>query len=223
MLRPLITLGAALSLGTLAACNDSNGNFVHVAPTAVVRFVNATDTPISALVGGLLDTVNASLVFGNQSACLLVNLNAAQPIIFTNGLTHVTFTIATSNLFVGGNFTIIAFADLNGVIRFASLVNSFQPATGFAGVRFFNAAPTSGSVAMFGNNIQLTQPVSLGGNSGFLSLAATPVDLTFRNTSFLVLDAGIMTFLPNQLTTIILGSPPFPSTAPLRFITSVAC
>jgi hypothetical protein len=223
MFRPLYTIGAVLSLGTLSACNDSNGNFVHVAPTAVVRFINATDTPISVLVGGVLDTINASLPFGRQSACLLVNLNATQPITFTNGLTHVTLTIDTSNLFVGGNFTIIAFADLNGVIRFASLVNSFQPATGFAGVRFFNAAPTSGSVAMFGNTIQLTQPVSLGGNSGFFSLAATPVNVTFRNTTFLVLDAGPQTFLPNQLTTIVLGSPPITSTAPFRFFIVPGC
>src|SRR5262245_22494264 len=103
MFRPVYALGAVFAFGTLSACNDTNGNFVHVSPTAVVRFVNTTDTPISVLVGGVLDTVNATLVFGEQSACLLVNLNAEQPITFTNGLTHVTITAETSSLFVGGN------------------------------------------------------------------------------------------------------------------------
>jgi hypothetical protein len=224
MLRPFSTLGAVLSLGTLSACNDTNGNFVHVAPTAVVRFVNATDAPISVLISGALDTLNANLPFGAQSSCLLVNLNSTTPITFTNGLTHVTITLqSTPPLIVGGNFTIIAFANLNGVVQFATLSNSFAPTNGFAGVRFFNAAPTSGTVAMFGNALQLTPGISFGGNSDFFSLAPTPVDITFRNTARTILDAGIMTFLPGQNATAILGSPAPTTTSPFRFFTTVGC
>ena len=68
MFRPLYALGAMLALGSLSACNDENGNFVHTSATAVVQFVNASDTPISVFHSGVLDTINTNLVFGGQSA-----------------------------------------------------------------------------------------------------------------------------------------------------------
>ncbi len=227
MLRPLYALGALLSFGTLStlsACNDTNGNFVHLAPTAVVRFVNATDTPISVQFNSLVDTLNTNLVFGGQSSCLLVDVNATTPITFTNGITHITITAqSVPPLVVGGNFTMIAFANINGVVQFATLSNSFAPNDGFAGVRFFNAAPTSGTVAMFGSTVQLTPGVNFGGNSGFFSLAPAPLDIRFRNTTSTLLDAGTITFPPSQNTTIILGAPAPTTTSPFRFFTTVGC
>jgi hypothetical protein len=223
MYRPLYALGALFSLGTLSACNDQNGNFVHTTATAVVQFVNASDTPISVLHSGVLDTLNTNLVFGGQSACLLIDLNALTPITFTNGRTRVTITGLTFPLFVGGNFTIVAFADATGLVQFATLSNVFTPAAGNGGLRFFNAAPTSGTVTMFGNNVALTGGVNFGGNSGFVNVPPTAFNITFRNTSSLLLNAGTIVFPTNQNTTAFLGAPSPTTASPFRFFTTVGC
>ena len=112
---------------------------------------------------------------------------------------------------------------MTGLVQFATLSNAFTPAAGDGGLRFFNAAATSGTVAMFGNNIALTQGVNFGGNSGFISVPPTPVNITFRNSSSLLLNAGTIVFPNGQNTTAILGAPAPTTTSPFRFFTTVGC
>jgi hypothetical protein len=225
MFRPSYVLGAMVSLAALSACNDTNGNFVHTNAIAVVRFVNASDTPISVLNNGVLDTLNTSLVFGGQSSCLLVDLSTTTttPLTFTNGVTRIVIPGFSTPLFVGGSFTVVAFSDASGVVQLATLGNAFTPLVSEAGLRFFNAAVTSGTVFMASNGQPITTGVNFGGTSGFVNVPAATQDITFTNGTSTVLDAGGMTFIAGQNTTIIFGPPVSGTTTPFRFFTVAGC
>jgi hypothetical protein len=217
-------LVAAVSLGA-AACNDNTTNFVHVVAVATVRFVNATDVPITVANGGLVDTFNISLGFGRQSGCFLVDLSSGTtvPLTFTNATTGTVITGFDIALAVGSNVTIVAFADTTGVVQFAALTNRFSPAAGNAGLRFFNAAQPAGALIMQGNGIALTPFIGFGAPSAFANVLGGLTAVTFTNGTSTVLDAGTMTFTAGQNSTIVVGPAAGGATTPLRFFTTTGC
>ena len=220
MFRPSRVFVAAVSLAA-AACNDTNGNFVHTVNFALVRFVNATDTPITVVNNGVINTNNASLVFGRQSACVAVDLTDGATVTFTNSVTGALITVSTSTLTIGGNFTVVAFIDTNGVMQFATVSNRFTPTAGHAGLRFFNAATASGPLTMLGNGIALSPPTPLGSASAFVNVPPVTETITFTNDTT-VLNAGAMTFTAGQSSTIVVG-PAAAGTTTLRFFTTTGC
>lgn len=223
MFRPS-QLFAILPLAALAACNDDTSNFVfvHTANTAVVRFVNATDTPITVRANGVIDTVNTRLGFGQQSSCLLVDLTTTLPLTFTNGVTTVIIPGVVTPPLIGGSFTVVAFAALNGPVQFVALNNAFVPTPGSAGLRFFNAASPAGPLTIRGNGVALSPAVNFGQSTAFLSVSPDPMGITFTNGTVTVLDAGTLAFPIAQSSTIIVGPPSAGSTT-FRFFTTVSC
>jgi hypothetical protein len=223
MFRPSHVL-VALSTLAAAACDSSglNGNFVHVINFALVRFVNDTDTPISVLNNGVLDPKNSALVFGNQSACFAVDLTNSANLTFTNSTTGAVINVFTSTLPIGGNLTIVAFQSGDGAIVFSVLNNTFTPATGKSGLRFFNGAAGVGALTMKSNNAVVSGPTALGIASPFVSVLAVSQTITFVRDTTTVLNAGSMTFIAGQNTAIIVGPPSVGTTTP-RFFTTSGC
>ena len=129
MFRPSHVVVGTLVL-MAAACSDSD-NVVHTLNAATVRLVNDTDTPLSLVNAGIIDPVNSALVFGQASACVLVDLTNTPTITITNvaGAT-IAFTPILS---AGDNVTVVAFAATvgnvaTGTVQFATLNNRFVPA-----------------------------------------------------------------------------------------------
>jgi uncharacterized protein DUF4397 len=223
MFRPSRAVVAALALA--AACNDSNGingNFVHTINFALVKFVNATDTPIAVANNGVLATATAGIVFGRQTTCLAVDLsNTSVGLTFTNAVTGTTFTVFTTPLVIGVSVAVIAFVDGNGVVQFAVIGNEFTPTTGNAGIRFFNATAGVGALTMRANGVAISAPTPLGSASAFTNIAPTPHTITFVNDSATVLNAGTLTFAAGQSSTLVVG--PAAGASGLRFFTTTGC
>ena len=168
MFRPSHVVVGTLVL-MAAACSDSD-NVVHTLNAATVRLVNDTDTPLSLVNAGIIDPVNSALVFGQASACVLVDLTNTPTITITNvaGAT-IAFTPILS---AGDNVTVVAFAATvgnvaTGTVQFATLNNRFVPALNGAGLRFFNGVSTTGPLVMRRNGLVLTPFVGFGAASGF--------------------------------------------------------
>ena len=224
MFRPSHVVVGALVL-TAAACSDSD-NVVHTLNSATVRLVNDTDTPLSLVNAGILDSTSGVLVFGQASACVFVDLNNALRLTITNG---AGATIAfTPILSPGDNVTVVAFAATvgnvatMGNVQFTTLNNRFGPALNSAGLRFFNGVSSTGPLVMRRNGLVLTRFVGFGAASAFVSVPIDSASITFANQTSVVLDAGLMAFPLGQNSTVVVG-PPAPETNPLRFFTVQGC
>jgi hypothetical protein len=195
-------LFVAVPLVFAAACGDKvNGSdIVAVGTPATVRFINATDLPITVANNGLVATGSTGLVFGGSTACLPVSSNA---LVLTNASgTNLAFTPA---LTAGGDFTVVAFTDANGNTQFATLPNSFSPASGQAGVRIFNAATGQPTLTFASNGTTLGTAVPFGTASDFITVPSGTDDITFSNSGAMILDAGSMNLSPGTATTIVIG------------------
>jgi hypothetical protein len=219
MFRPSHVAVGALAL-VAAACGDT-ANAVHTLDVVTVRLVNDTDTPLSVSTGAIVGPTNARLAFGDATGCLLIDLSNVPALAVTNATTGATI-LFTPTLLAGANLTVVAFADTPGNVQFAALSNSFVTVAGTAGLRFFNGVATTGPLDMARNGAALTPLVSFGAASGFVSVPTDSGSITFSNQSSIVLDAGFLTFPPNQNSIVVLG-PPVPNTAPLRFFTVRGC
>ena len=216
---PHVVVGALALMAT--ACNDSNSNFVPAA-TATIRLVNDTDTPLSLIVRGIPDSANTRITFGQASNCVIVDLasTTVPAVTVTNAVTGASINF-TPALTVGASLTVVAFGDTLGV-QFATLSNRFVPATNDAGLRFFNGAPSAGSLFMQRAGIALTPFIGFGAASNFVSVPTDSASITFSNGSSVVLDAGLMAFPLGQNSTVLVG-PPASGTIPLRFFTVQGC
>jgi len=114
MFRPSYLL-VAVPLVFAAACGDKFNGVAVIANGATVRFVNATDTPINITNAGVV--ADTDIVFGAQSVCLNVSVASTGGLVFTNVNNGTTIGFAPS-FTGGGRFTVIAFTDASGAIRF---------------------------------------------------------------------------------------------------------
>jgi hypothetical protein len=221
MFRPSHVAVSALLL-MVAACNDDTTSNV-VRSVATVRLVNDTDTPLSIAKGGVLDSANKRLVFGQASTCLSVDLsNTSVPVLtLTNAVTGTSINF-TAPLTAGANLMLVAFGDTLGPVQLTTLTNTFVPAPNAAGLRFFNGVPNAGSLIMQRGGITLTEFVGVGFASSFVSVPTDSARVTFSNVVSVVLDAGLMAFPLGQSSTVVLG-PPARGTNPLRFFTVQGC
>jgi hypothetical protein len=220
MFRPSrVAIGAiALMAG---ACSNSDNDVVHTLDVVTVRFVNDTDTPLAIFTGNIVGPANATLAFGDQTGCMLIDLSNVPALAVTNATTGATIFFSPT-LIPGANLTVIAFADADGKVRFAALSNRFVPPANTAGLRFFQGVATTGPLEMARNGAVLTPLIPFGSASGFGSVPVGSGSITFSNQTSVVLDAGELAFPQGQNSTVVLGSPA-PRTVPLRSFTVRGC
>src|SRR5215471_14814339 len=151
MSRPSCLL-VAVPLVLAAACGDKVNSVAGIATVngAIVRFANATDTPINVTNAGVI--VDTAIVFGAQSVCLSVSVTPTNGLVLTNVSNGTTLVFAPS-FTVGEKFTVIAFSDASGAIRFATLNSEFTPTSGHAGLRMFNAVSSIPSATVLINSV----------------------------------------------------------------------
>jgi hypothetical protein len=219
MFRPShVVVGAMLLMA--AACSDTTGNFVS--NLATVRLVNDTDTPLSIANGGILDTANTKIVYGQSSGCLFVDISGSgQPLTLTNSATGASI-VFTPTLSAGDNVMVIAYADALGHVQLTRVSNRFVPNIDEAGLRFFNGVASVGALTMERGGAALTPFVGIGLVSDFVSVPTDSARITFSTTATIVLDAGLMAFPQGQNSTLVVG-PPAEGTVPLRFFTAQGC
>ncbi len=218
MFRPSrFVVGALVLIAT--ACSDNN-----FAPfnSAAVRLVNDTDTPIVLTNASILDPTTVRLGFGQSSACLSVDLSNTRGLAVTNAATGESIPF-TPTLTPGGSVIVVAFGDRVGNIRFATLNDRFLPATNDAGLSFFNGVSSAGALLMLRNGSSLTPLVDFGTSSSFGSVPTDSASITFADQFSVVLDGGRIAFPLGENSTVVVGPPAAPATAPLRFFTVQGC
>ncbi len=218
MLRPFRGVVGALAL-IATACGD-NENVVHSFSTATVRLANDTDTPL-VLTNPANPASNATLTFGQASACTFVDLTTPPVLTITNGTTGETVPF-TPVLSLGDNVTIVAFGDTLGNVQLVGLDNRFALATNTTGLRFFNGVASIGPLLMQRNGVALTPFVGFGAASTFVSVPIGSARITFSTQDTVALDAGVMDFLPSQNLTVVVG-PVAQGISPLRSFTVKGC
>ena len=221
-----LTRCALASLAVLAACDNNDFNNLIIANgTALVRFVNATNTTISLSNAGVVGAGNAALAFGQSSACITVN-TANPALIFTNSGNGVAIAGFNPAFASNGSFTIVAFTDANGNTQFATLNNAFTPATGQAGLRVFNAASGSGNVVLNSGGSALNggEATAFGNSGTFFGVPTGSSTFTFNtgNGTPILASTGAVTLNVGPNSTAILG-PAASGTAPLRAFVSTGC
>ena len=234
--RTLIATVFIAASATLAACSSDNVLGLGVAGggtnpdsliNARIRFVNATSTSFDVATGGNVATGNGPLGFAAASTCISTNAATPNVAVRIAGTTNVVpgFTTAYQS---GVSYTVIAYTGANGATQFATIADTYTPASGQTAFRAFNAGSASSSYDVYvtATNASLTttpptfSAATAGSNSGFIDVSTTSpqqVRVTTAGSKTVLLDLGNVAFVAGQGVTLVLA-PPMTGTVPRSFL-----
>jgi hypothetical protein len=234
--RTLVATVIVAASATLAACSSDNvlglgvaggGTNTDTLSNARIRFANATTSSFDVATGGAVGAGNAALGFGSASACISTNATIPNIAIRLAGSTTAVpgFTTAYQS---GVSYTVIAYTGATGTTLFATIADTFTPASDQSAVRAFNASGTSSSYDVYvtapGASLASVAPtflgVTAGTNSGFLGVSTTTaqqVRITSAGSKIVLLDLGNVAFVAGQRVTIVIA-PPQSGTTPRSFL-----
>ena len=238
--RTLIATALVAAATTLAACSSDNvlglgvaggGTNTDSLTNARIRFVNATGTSYDVATGGTVTAGNGALGFGGASTCISTNAATPNVAVRIAGTTNAVPGFATAYQ-SGVSYTVIAYTGANGATQFATIADTYTPASGQTAFRAFNAGSVSSSYDVYvtapGASLTLTPPtfsaVTAGSNSGFIDVSTTSsqqVRVTVAGSKVVVLDLGNVAFVAGQSVTLVLA-PPLTGTVPRSFLVA-AC
>jgi hypothetical protein len=195
---------------------------------ATIRLANATNSALDMLQGTTVLTGSGNVAFGTNSACSSVN--AATPGLSVQ-LTGTTTALPgfAPVLAVGNTYTIVAYPNA-AAVQFATLLNTFTPAAGQAGLRVFNATGAAPGLDVFVTTVggalvtpTFTNAVT-GVASAFVSVPAgsSQIRLTSTGLTVVLLDFGAQTLTAGQNATLVIAPPAVGSTT-LRAFLVPAC
>jgi hypothetical protein len=201
---------------SVAACGEGSGTFGvgGSGNTAKFRLVNASSITLDLIENGAVVTGAAGVASLASSICLNIDLDIATLSIQQTGTT-TTLPGFTSSFAAGGSYTIVAYPNGNGSVLFTTLPSSFTTASGQAGLRVFDGAPTTATFDLYvtAPNAPLLAPdatnLGLGSGTSFLNVPASSDQIRFTNFGTLVVafDAGNHDFVAGQSQIFVLAAP----------------
>lgn len=213
---------AALAL--LAGCGDS----VEVTPppfsgTAIVRFVNATATPMDFAAGGAVSKGNGNLGYGGSSGCTDVSTTGSQLAVMETGNARAVPGLAAP-LEPATRYTIVAWRG-PAATQFLSVPNTFTPTFPHAGL---NVVVVTGGAGKY--DVYVTAPggergaasasaIASGSSSAYFDVrhGAQQVLLTETGGPKMALDAGSTIFTAGTTQTLVVAAPAELGTPPRYF------
>lgn len=196
---------------------------------ANVRLANATDAGLDFLKGATVLTGGSNITFGKTSSCSSVT--AATPnLVVANTGTTTALPGFTPTLIAGNSYTVVAFLGGGTTTNFATLVNTFTPTAGQAGLRVFNVSGGATGLDAFVTTLggplttaTVSNAVS-GTASAFVSVPAGSQQIRLTTTGLLtvLLDVGSQTLAAGTNYTLIVA-PPANGTTTLRAFLVPAC
>lgn len=192
---------------------------------ATVRLINATGSSLSFLQNGTAVTGGSSIAFGSASGCASVPV--ANPLLtVTQAGSTTALSGFTPTLTAGTSTSFVAYPTAAGGVQFASLGNTFTPASGQAGFRVFNATTATTGYDAFvtaAGAVLGTATVSnvlAGAGSSFISVPSgtQQIRLTSTGGTTVLLDAGSQTLTAGQNYTLVIAPPAAGSTTPRAFL-----
>ncbi|HEY8175190.1 MAG TPA: hypothetical protein VIF32_05845 [Gemmatimonadaceae bacterium] len=134
-----IALVAGASL-TVAGCASDRSITGTPPATALVRFINATNTGMDIAISGLVTTANTNIASLGASACLTINVTTPA-LTFRNTGTTTDLTGFTANFTATHEYWIVAITGASAATQFVTVDQAFTPtaATTDAGIAGLNA------------------------------------------------------------------------------------
>ena len=238
----LIALVAGASL-TVAGCASDKSITGTPPATALVRFINATNTGTDIAISGLVSTTNTNIASLGASGCLTVNA-AAPALSFRSTGTSTDIAGFTASFTAGHKYWVVAITGPSAT-QFVTLDMAFTPAapTSDIGLAGLNAVSGGGpydlhvtvpGTTLSGTTVKISNLV-FGVSSPLLNTTlpfntaappvAQPLQLQFTNTGSLTVQRnhGNVTFVPNtsDLAIVVSGAAATPTT--LRSIVNAGC
>lgn len=211
---PVRAASLAAALALVAGCSDS----VEITPppfsgTAIVRFVNATATPLDFATGGVITKGNGSLGYGGTSGCTDVSTADARLAVTETGSARAVPGL-TAAFEPATRYTIVAWR-APGATRFLSVPNTFTPSFLHAGL---NVVVVTGAPGTY--DVYVTAPggergpahasaVASGSSSAYFDVShgAKQVLLTQAGSPAMALDAGSTIFTAGTTQTLVVAAP----------------
>jgi hypothetical protein len=207
----------ALALTAVTGC-DVGSRIPGVGGSAndmTLRIVNTTGVALDLRSNGQAVGGDGHVTSGTTSACISVDPATTSSL----GLRE---TGAVSD--VGGfaptiapraSYTVVAFVSDAGFVSTFTLLSDYEPAPGLAGLRIVDVAPTLGSLDVYVTppgaplDVPGTASVGFGSNTGFFDVnpGGSQVRFTAATTRTVVFDAGTVTLVPGQLSTMVVAQP----------------
>jgi hypothetical protein len=237
-----IALVACASL-TVAGCASDRSITGTPPATALVRFINATNTGMDVAVSGLLTTANTNIASLGSTQCLTVN--ATTPgLSFRNTGTSTDLTGFTASFAAGHEYWVVAITNASGT-QFVTLDQAFTApvVSTDAGIAGLNAVSGGGpydlhvstpgatlsSATVMDANLVVGVPSAFAKNTVPFNTATPPVaqaqqvQFTGAGNTTVSRNHGNVTFVPNtsNLAIIVSGTAATPAT--LRSIVNGGC
>jgi hypothetical protein len=237
-----IALVACASL-TVAGCASDRSITGTPPATALVRFINATNTGMDIAISGLVTTANTNIASLGSSQCLTVA--AATPgLSFRNTGTTTDLTGFTASFSAGHEYWVVAITNA-AATQFVSLDQAFTPTNTATdnGIAALNAvsgggpydlhvtlpAATLSSATVKNANLAVGVPSAVASNTIPFNTATPPVaqpqQLQFTGAGNLTVarNHGNVTFVPatSNLAIIVSGAAATPTT--LRSVVNGGC
>jgi hypothetical protein len=192
---------------------------------ATVSLVNATDASLNLMQNGALLANGSNIAFGTGSSCTSV-IAASPSLAVTQGTSSTALTGFSPSLTAGTSYTIVAYPTATGGTAFATLSNSFTPASGQTGLRVFNATSSTTGFDVFLTaagavlGSASATNVTAGSASTFVSVPAgvSQIRLTNSGSTSVVLDAGLQTLVAGKNMTLVIAPAAAGSTSTRAFL-----
>lgn len=237
-----IALIACTSLA-VAGCESDKSITEPKPATALVRFINATNTGMDVAINSLVNTANTNIASLGSTQCLTVN--AATPLLsFRNTGSTTDLAGFTANFTAGHRYWVVALTGANGT-QFVTLDQEFTPTVaatnnGIAGLNAIagtenfdlhvtDPGATLSSSTIKTGNLAFGTPSALVNNTIPFNTATPPVaqpqqlQFTTAGTTTVRRNAGNSTFVPTTsvLAIVAPGAAATPTT--LRSVVNTGC
>lgn len=181
---------------------------------AFLRIVNATGSALDLTSGGQVVGGSGHVTAGTTSDCIRVD--PAGPALGLREAGAVSdLGSFEPTIMARTSYTVLAYTTDVGSTQTFTLVDTYSPTSGLAGLRIVDVAPGLGSLDVYITprsgplGVPATASIGYDSNTGFFDVNAgtSQVRFTTATTSTVVFDAGTINLIPGQLATLVLSQP----------------
>jgi len=187
------------------------------------RIVNTTGVALDLTSNGQVMGGDGHVTPGTTSACIRIDPTSTTTVGLREAGAVSDVGSFAPTLTPRASFTVVAFISDAGFVSTFTLPNEYLPTNGLAGFRVVDVAPGLGTLDVYVTprsgplDVPSTASIGFGSNTGYFDInpGSNQVRFTVATTSTLVFDAGSITLVPGQLSTMVLSQPGGASATPV--------
>lgn len=189
----------------------------------VFRIANTTGVALDFTSNGQVVGGSGHVIPGATSACIAIDPATTSTVGLREAGAVSDIASFAPTLTPRASYTVVAFVSDAGSVSALTLPNEYIPTDPSAGFRIVHVAPGLGTLDVYVTprsgplDAPSTASIGFAGNTGFFDVNAgsSQVRFTVATTRTLVFDAGTITLVPGQLSTMVLSQPDGAAGAPI--------